>query len=416
LRPKKYTYRRLQKASFASGGSNKEGPIRECRKAQLSVFIQELKNQWQSLHLKINLCIDYIIVIAERVELSDQVELRASPRCEKWVELVLDIKNKRIWAVLLPLSISVVAIAAVLKYTSSGATLSAISKADVRFLILALILHILFWILWALRLWYLTSIVANKVSFGLALKATLASNFLSAVTPASAGGEPMRVKVLNDGGVSCGCGTAVIISERLLDSLFFVVALLALLAISDSAMGLGFEVGGLFLMIFILTLILLWQLLRRPDKIEKVMAWLRKRFHSGILGSAVDFLDREIWIFRIAALRLIGCAKNQIPAMLALTVLMWLLEFMIPSVLLMGLGQSPHYLDSLVAKLIIILVAGLPLTPGSSGVVELSMSYLYAAFVPDYLLGVLVLVWRTITYFTNLVVGAPFAGTSLRCK
>jgi uncharacterized membrane protein YbhN (UPF0104 family) len=48
--------------------------------------------------------------------------------------------------------------------------------------------------------------------------------------------------------------------------------------------------------------------------------------------------------------------------------------------------------------------------------VELSMSYLYSMFVPAYILGVLVLVWRVITYFTNLVVGAPFASTCLQCR
>ena len=327
--------------------------------------------------------------------------------------MALDLKNKRIWAMIISIAISIVTIAAVLRYTSSTATLAAIAKADLRFVILAIGLHILFWIFWAIRLQYLTSLVTTKVSFGIALKATLASNFLSAITPASAGGEPMRVKVLNDGGVSCGCGTAVIIAERLLDSFFFLACLLILLALSDFTRGFGLQVSAVFLAIFILTLIFLWALLNVPERIEGLIAWLRRRFGG---GNIIDFIEREIWTFREAGLQLANCATAQIPAMLALTFLVWIVEFTVPSVLLIGLGYNPSFLYSITSQLIIVLVAGIPLTPGSSGVVELSMSYLYSMFVPSYLLGVLVLVWRIITYFTNIVVGAPFAGASIQCK
>ena len=153
--------------------------------------------------------------------------------------MALDLKNKRILAMIISIAKSIVTIAAVIKYTGSTATLAAISRADLRFVVLALALHTSFWIFWAIRLQYLTSLVTNKVSFGIALKATLASSFLSAVTPASAGGETMRVKVLNDGGVSCGCGTAVILAERLLDSFFFLVSLLILLTLTDFTRGFG---------------------------------------------------------------------------------------------------------------------------------------------------------------------------------
>jgi hypothetical protein len=55
----------------------------------------------------------------------------------------------------------------------------------------------------------------------------------------------------------------------------------------------------------------------------------------------------------------------------------------------------------------------LPLTPGGSGLAELSMSYLYSMFVAPALLGPLVILWRLITYFFNIVVGAALAGASI---
>jgi len=41
------------------------------------------------------------------------------------------------------------------------------------------------------------------------------------------------------------------------------------------------------------------------------------------------------------------------------------------------------------------------------------MSYLYSMFVPPALLGPLVILWRVVTYFSNIVVGAAFAGASI---
>jgi hypothetical protein len=77
------------------------------------------------------------------------------------------------------------------------------------------------------------------------------------------------------------------------------------------------------------------------------------------------------------------------------------------------MGANPDFLLSITSQIILAIIAILPLTPGSSGVAELSMSYLYSVFVPHSLLGPLVILWRVTTYFSNIVVGAAFAGASI---
>jgi len=44
-------------------------------------------------------------------------------------------------------------------------------------------------------------------------------------------------------------------------------------------------------------------------------------------------------------------------------------------------------------------------TPGSSGAAELSLAALFGSIVPFPLLGVFVLLWRSITYYLTLIVG-----------
>jgi len=87
------------------------------------------------------------------------------------------------------------------------------------------------------------------------------------------------------------------------------------------------------------------------------------------------------------------------------TALIWFPEFLVPSAVLLALNQDPAFLLSITAQFILVIVSLVPLTPGSSGIAEAGMVYLYSKFVPQSVLGILVAIWRFITYYTNLFVG-----------
>ncbi|HTY51854.1 MAG TPA: flippase-like domain-containing protein, partial [Methanomicrobiales archaeon] len=59
----------------------------------------------------------------------------------------------------------------------------------------------------------------------------------------------------------------------------------------------------------------------------------------------------------------------------------------------------------LVAQIVIAIVMMIPLTPGSSGIAELSATSVYSLFINSSIVGVLVVVWRAIFYYLNIVVG-----------
>jgi uncharacterized protein (TIRG00374 family) len=317
--------------------------------------------------------------------------------------------NSRFKEMLLAVLMSVGAIIFLLKFTNTDITYQALSRIDIKFVLLALSLHVISWIFWSVRIQLLTVLVEHKVTFGLAFRTTLASNFLAAMTPSSAGGEPLRIKMLADDGMSYGSATAVVLVERLLDSFLFIGALAFTLFLSNVFTGFGLKVGVVFLALLILEMIFLWELINRPEKIEKLLDWARRRTGG---GKIMDAVEKEIWLFRAASIKLAERSRTQMPALMAVTIALWSCEFLIPSVLLVGLGQGPSLLYSITAQIIIVIITLAPLTPGSSGVVEISMGYLYSMFVPSYLIGVLVALWRIITYFTNLIVGAVFMGVS----
>lgn len=313
--------------------------------------------------------------------------------------------------ILLATSTSIISIIIILKFTGTTATWKVLSEIDIRFLLLAFILHALSWIIYSLRLKFLTSLAGHKVSFGLSFRSTLATAFVGSLTPSAVGGEPIRIKILADDGMSYGAATAVAVMERLLDSLFFILALAIFLMISGFLTGFGLEIGGIFLFILTLSLIFLWQVVVRPDRIERLIGWMKKKT---VKRKFMEIIEREMWLFRDAGIQLAKRTLSEIPIMIVLTAMTWLIDSLVPSAILVGLGTSPHYLFSITSQLILAIIALLPLTPGGVGVTEFSMTYLYSKFLPHNLLGPLIILWRLVTYFANIAVGSAFAGASIK--
>jgi uncharacterized protein (TIRG00374 family) len=321
-----------------------------------------------------------------------------------------NLRDERIKAVLLATFISLASIIIILKYTNANVSWQMISQVDGRFLILGFILHVSSWFFYSIRLKLLTSMAGHQISFRLSLKTTLASNFVASITPSSAGGEPVRIKMLADDGMSYGSATAVAVGERLMDSVFFVAALALFLMASGFFTGFGLEIGAIFLVILVLFLTFLWQLVVRPERIARLLEWIKKKTGNRPI---VLSIEREVWLFRDAGIQLAGEILHRMPVMSAVTTLIWMCDFLVPSALLIGMGAKPNFLLSITAQIILAIIGLLPLTPGGSGVAELSMSYLYSMFVSPVLLVPLVVLWRLITYFFNIVVGATLTGASI---
>ncbi|RUM35174.1 MAG: hypothetical protein DSY33_00180 [Archaeoglobus sp.] len=313
------------------------------------------------------------------------------------------IRRKAILGIL----ISAVAIVIIFHFTETKVTWKAILRANVYYLILAFLLQFLFWMFWAVRIQYLTHYVGKKISLKYAFEVTLASGFLAAITPSSAGGEPIRVKMLYDAGVGAGESTAVVLVERILDAIFFTVALPVFVMFTGFSIKLGMEISCIFGFSLFMFLVFLWILLKKPDRLENLSYKLEKlvgRFSKRRSEGLAEKLKEELTAFREALAIL---AKNSKCALISLcvTVMIWMPEFLIPSAILAAFGCKPYFLYSITAQLLLIVISLLPLTPGASGIAEFGMSYLYSKFIPQHIIGILTALWRVMTYYLNILAG-----------
>jgi len=305
--------------------------------------------------------------------------------------------------------ISILAMAAIFKFTETHLTWKIIYELNPIYLALGLIFHLLFWIFWAYRLKLLSLNLGNNLDFSYAFQTSLASGFLAAITPSSAGGEPLRVKMLTDRGMSVGESSAIVLAERLLDAIFFISAIPLMIFISDFTTKFGIYSGLIFTAFFLLFLAFLYFSFKDPENVEKIairLASLSKRLVGKKKSERITtVITRELLFFREASVKLTAIPKINVVYLFAVTSLIWLSEFLVPSAVLLALKTQPHWAESVASQLFLVIISLAPITPGSSGIAETSMFYFYSLFVGREYLGSLVAIWRIITYHTNLFFG-----------
>jgi uncharacterized protein (TIRG00374 family) len=328
-------------------------------------------------------------------------------------------------SIIASIALSLFIIILILYFTINAQTIQYLSQMTFRvefylFFGIAILLNVAYWVIWGARLKVLSRAIDStvKVSLWEATKIVIANQFLAGITPSVAGGEPVRIYLLNKDGLSAGGATAVVLGERLIDAIFILLLVpfgffVFQNRIDAQLIKYGLTIG---VIVFVAGIILFALALKYPKKTrallctisEKVSRFSKKKEHS---SSVADRIGREVDNFHSSMVMFLTKGRNAFFGAGGLTVLMWSTGFMIPSMILLGLGLPPFFVESYAAQALLMIIVFLPTTPGSSGVTELGMAALYGVLLGashQYLLGVFVLLFRFITYHMNMICGAIF--------
>jgi hypothetical protein len=310
-------------------------------------------------------------------------------------------------------SFSLVVLALVLYFTVTKETFLYLRRLNPFFLILAIAFHFLAYGFWAMRIRAMAGSLGHKVEFTYCLNLVMANLLAGAITPAQAGGEPVRIHQLYRHDVPLGDATAIVIVERVLDAIVLGVAgIAAIFILRRMVEGVPGELtfiislAWLIMVIFIVAFVLS---VRNPDLLKrflrKVSRLFVKRWDLKRIERFIASIDREVDNFHDSLTRFVAHSKKGLLWGTFYTGLFWFSEFIIVSLILMGIGEQPYYLLSLVAQIVIAIIMMIPLTPGSSGIAELSATSIYGLFINTSIVGILVVVWRVIFYYLNIAVG-----------
>jgi uncharacterized protein (TIRG00374 family) len=326
---------------------------------------------------------------------------------------VITVEKSQLKWLYISVGFSLAVLIIILYFTINENTITYIRKINPLFLLLAFLTHLLTMCFWAMRIKKMSGSLGYRIGFWYSLNLVFANLLASAITPAQAGGEPVRIHELYKANIPLGDATAVVIMERVLDGIALaVLAAFAMIVLTDQWKSLGAvsEIMVFVTWIFVAGCLFLFYLaIRRPDVVKRVVnrctVWLTKTWENARVEELLKRADKEIDNFHDAVIKFVHTAKGGLVWGMLFTLLYWVSEIVTASLILVGLGQPPLFLESFVIQLILAILMMLPLTPGSSGIAEVGATSMYALFIPASVVGIFVVLWRIVLYYFNIALG-----------
>lgn len=251
----------------------------------------------------------------------------------------------------------------------------------------------------------------EDISWGSSVYVIVLWEFASAVTPSVVGGTAVAVFILLKEGINMGKSLAYVMLTAILDNMFFVVAAPLVIGTLGTNLFPNFagSIQGIFitsyLLIAIYTTVMSFALFYRP----RVFKWMLIKITS------IPFLRK--WRLTahkygdeviLASSLLRGKKKRYWSKIILSTILAWVARYAILNCIIMAYNGDIGIMENILIfgkNLILWIVMLISPTPGGSGFAEGFFGQFFKDYLGEFTLGATVL-WRVITYYTYLIVGA----------
>ena len=291
------------------------------------------------------------------------------------------------------------------------------ASSTIFWLLMAVLMYVARHLFYAWRLRVMTS---EEFTWGKSIQLIVIWEFASAVSPTSIGGSAVALFLLAQEKISGAKTISVVLYSMVIDTIFFIISLPLLYFIigpiiirpgMDSTAdldGFGYTFWAVLIFMASYGAVFAYGLFWRPDHLKKLLLWFSrlgflKRFKDDLEKTAYDVVitSQEIstkpatfhiyasiatwgaWITRFLALNCI------IIALIAATPTDFYNQLLI-----YARGESMHAITAFSP------------TPGGAGVAEYLFGGFFSDYIPKGIATVIALIWRIITYYPYLVLGA----------
>lgn len=310
------------------------------------------------------------------------------------------------------LIISIIVLVLVTVFTIGPDTLPILQRMEPVYFLAAVTLHVVSYFIWGLRMKVMTEALGYRIGIKDATEIVIANLFAASVTPSMAGGEPVRIHMLNrNANVAVGDASAVVIGERVLDALLLLIATpFALWVLRGSLISREMDLAiiGAELFVLLMVFVSIGGLLN-PTFIDWLSSLINRGLHKvgrfDRTEHLIQFINKELLNFHNSLWTFMRTGKQGLFLGCIYTILFWIVEFMVLPLILLGLNQPPSITVAMAVQVFLTFIMVVPVTPGASGIAELGGAALFGILVPVSILGVVVAAWRLITFYLNLVIG-----------
>ena len=265
-------------------------------------------------------------------------------------------------------------------------------------------------------IWRLRVLTDKQISWRDAFQVIMLWEFASSVTPSMVGGSAFAIFFINAERIKLGRSTAIVLVTALLDELFYIIMVAAILLMTGSALFQTeitcyfnpmpyFIVGYVF--IIVLTSIITIGLFATPHGLKRLLVAifslpLLKRWKANAERTGDDIIvsSREMkgqsWRYWLKAF--------------GATAFSWTARFLVLNCLILAanpnmefqLGQQVLIYAKQLIMWVILLISP---TPGASGIAEFSFSAFFGDLFNGDLQHAVALIWRAISYYPYLIIG-----------
>lgn len=242
--------------------------------------------------------------------------------------------------------------------------------------------------------------------------------FASAITPSVVGGTGVALYILNKEGLSVGKSTAMVMITAMFDELFYILTVpliiffigtqsLFPITLQKEIFGITFSAKGIFIIgycfTFLLTLIIIFGVFISPKTVKKLLIklfslklfrkWYNKIEQVGddLIQTSTELKGKSIWFWMKA---------------FGATMLSWTARFWVVNFLILAFISVDDHLLIYGRQLVMWVIMLISPTPGGTGIAEFAFEGFLADFIPIGLGGLLAVLWRLLSYYPYLFIGA----------
>ena len=311
----------------------------------------------------------------------------------------------------------------ILVFFTDGAQnmISMIVRTEYRWLVGAISCTFLFWVFGSFTVGMLKrGIIGKKNDPGQNFKTVMVGMFFSSITPFATGGQPAQIYMLKRMGVDSGTGTSIIIlksvfyqSTIMLVCLGLYIANRQFLIMNIPQFNILFTIGC----VANLLLLSLYALFLFNSKAAEKAVWYFLKvmqFFKVVKNpeEKMEGMHDSLGRFK-DGIRILNKRKSYIAGAFLMQILQQFFLLCVPVFMMKAIEGSftsvfGGVFDIITCTAMVIMIAALVPTPGTSGGAE-GLSLLFIApFFYDSPKMSIVLIWRLLTYYANIVVGGIF--------
>lgn len=264
-------------------------------------------------------------------------------------------------------------------------------------------------------MWRLRILSERQMTWQQVFRVIMLWEFTSAITPSAVGGTSVAVVYVHKEGVNVGRSSAIVMLTSLLDELYFIIMFpILMLLVNSSNMfdiassSIGHSLYTLAIIGYSLklawVLLLLYGMFVNPQGLSKLIQavfklpflrrWKKGAEKAGadIINSSVEFKKQSLSFWLKAALS---------------SFLSWTSRYFVVNAMLLAFFPVHDHLLIFARQLVMFLILLIMPTPGGSGFAEYVFKNFLGSFIPVAGLSyVFALLWRLITYYPYLIIGA----------